>query len=289
MNTQFETTTSLVASVETLISLPEVYLQVKAVVEDPDSGLSDLADAVSIDPGIAARILRLVNSAYFCLGVTVDNIRQAVNLLGMKSVHNLVLATALSSRFSRSSSSDLDMRSFWESSVRCAVFARSIAISCDEKEHERLFIDGLLCNIGHQVMYMQMAEQTKSALNKSVISGEALANVESELLGFNYAEVGGELLKQWGMPESITEVVRHHIDPENSSLFSRDASIVHIANVLSQLTDNPLANEIRIAEISPLAWQITGLNPDNLLELFGETTDEMNETIDMLLGSRMAA
>lgn len=289
MNTEFKTAESLVKSVKTLLTLPEVYLQVKGIVEDPDSCLADLVDVIAIDAGITARLLRIVNSAYFNLGVPVDSILQAVNLLGMKAVHNLVLATTLSSSFSNTNSNTLNMRKFWEGSVRCAVFARAIAFECDEPEHERMFVDGLLSNIGHQVMYIQMAEQTSSALNKSLASGLPPATVETEILGFNYADVGGELLKAWGMPPSISEVVRHHVAPENTEVFLREASIVHIANVLAQFYDSHLDNESLVSVIKPAAWQSTGLVPEILLGIHAEAAVELEETIEMLLGVRKAA
>lgn len=284
MSEQYQTAESLVASVKTLLTLPEVYLRVKAVVDDPDSSLTDLVDAVSIDPGITARLLRIVNSAYFNTGVPVDNVHQAVNLLGMKAVHNLVLATSLSSSLSQSSSNTLNMRKFWENSVRCAVFARSIAFECDESEHERLFVNGLLSNIGHQVMYMQMAEQTSIASNKSISSGVVPAEAESEILGFNYAEVGGELLRAWGMPDSIYEVVSHHVAPESTDKFYREASIIQIANVLAQFYDTQLDAEMLLSAIKPAAWQSTGMVPEILLGIHEEASIELEETIDLLLG-----
>ena len=289
MSEQYQTAENLVASVKTLLTLPEVYLRVKAVVDDADSCLADLVDAVSIDPGITARLLRIANSAYFNTGVAVDNVRQAVNLLGTKAVHNLVLATSLSSSLSQSSSNTLDMKKFWENSVRCAVFARSIAFECDEPEHERLFVNGLLSNIGHQVMYMQMPELTSIALDKSISSGVVPAEAESELLGFNYAEVGGELLRAWGMPDSISEVVRHHVAPEGTDEFYQEASIIQIANVLAQFYDTQLDAEMLLTAIKPAAWQSTGMVPEILLGIHQEASVELEETIDLLLGFDKAA
>mgnify|MGYP002639817702 CR=1 FL=1 len=289
MNSEYQTASDLVASVKTLLTLPEVYLRVKSVVDDPESCLTDLVNAISIDAGITARLLRMVNSAYFNLGVSVEHARQAVNLLGMKSVHNLVLATTLSNSFSKSQSSTLNMRKFWEQSVRRAVFSRSIAMYCNEPEHERLFVDGLLSNIGHQVMSMQMSDISEVVMKKSEQTGVALADVENEVIGFNFAEVSAELLSNWGLPKSISEVVRFQLTPELAGEYEKEASIVHIANALALFTDSRFDNDMLMSEINPQAWECTGLIPDNLVDLYEGSNLEVVETTDMLLGAAMAA
>lgn len=144
MTDHYETASELVASVRTLLTLLDVYLRVKAVVEDPDAYLDDMVNAISVDPGITARVLRLVNSAYLNLAARVDNIRRAVNILGMKPLRDLVLATTVTDTFSRFDCNTMDMRALWELCICRAVYARLVAGRCNILDRERLFIDGLL-------------------------------------------------------------------------------------------------------------------------------------------------
>lgn len=289
MNNRYLTASELVSSVETLLTLPDIYILVKEIVEDPDSCLSDLVNSISVDPGISARLLRLVNSAYFNLGSPVDNIRQAVNLLGMRPVHDLVLATTLTTAFSQSRNEALDMKKFWELSVTRAVYSSLIASRCDELEPETLFINGLLCDIGHQIMFMQIPVQATEAINKSSATHTPIHVVEQELLGYNYAEVGAELMHNWGMPESIVEVVRQHIHPQDIHDFARESAIVHIANVLSQLNEIELNEALLVSTISPEAWHITGLTTQDLILIHTRASIEIEQTIGALLGHAIAA
>ena len=289
MKRRYQTAAELGASVKTLLTLPDVYLRVKAVVEDPDSYLTDLVNAISVDPGITARLLRWVNSAYFNLSVRVDNVRQAVNLLGMKPVHDLVLATTLTSTFARANCKDLDMRTFWVESVRRAVYARLIAECCSAESRDRSFVQGLLSHIGHQVMYLQLPEQSSAALRASITTGVKLASAERELFGFDYAEVGGELLRAWEMPDNLTDAVRDHVDPDPSARFARDTAIVHIANELNQTHEQEIDRDLLLSGISSVAWEITRLVPEDLLPLRDKAVKELDETIGMLLGGDAAA
>lgn len=289
MNSTYRTASDLVASADTLLTLPDVYLRVKAVIDDPDSILTDLVNAISVDPGITARLLHLVNSAYFNLGVPVDNVRRAVNLLGMQPVHDLVLATALTSTFSRANSKYLNMRTFWVNSVCRALYARLLAGACDIENRERLFVEGLLSHIGHQVMYLQLPGQTSAACQAAQTSGAALASVESEMLGFSYADVGGELLHAWGMPDSLVEAVRGHVNPDPAARFAVNMAIVHIADALTRMHGQEIDNDLLLSDVAPVAWRTTGLDPQDLASLRGQAVEELDEITGLLLSGEAAA
>jgi HD-like signal output (HDOD) protein len=288
MNSDYTTASELVASVKTLLTLPDIYLRVKAVVEDPDSYLDDLVNAISVDPGITARLLRLVNSAYLNLAVRVDNVRRAVNILGMQPMHDLVLATTVTRTFSALDNSSMDMRAFWVLSVCRAVYARLVAGRCNVLDRERLFVEGLLSDIGHQVMYLQLPEQSQAALQRAMENDEALASVEIDMLGLNYADVGGELMRAWEMSERLVDSVQYHVYPERAKKFAMDASIVHIASALARVHDMKVEPDFLLSAVAPTAWQITGLTPEELVPLRDEAVIEMEEAIGMLLVSDAA-
>jgi HD-like signal output (HDOD) protein len=231
--TGFNTAADLAASTATLLTLPDVYLRVRRVVEDPDSYLTDMVNAISVDPGITARLLRLVNSAYFGVVEPVDNIRKAVNLLGMRPVHDLVLATALTSTLAGGSNTVMDMRDFWVRSVCRGSYSRLLARHARPADGDTLFVHGLLSEIGHQVMYMQIPQVCRLALDHARASGRPLAEVETEMLGFNYADVGGELLRAWAMPAGLVTAVRCQTDPAAAEEFRFETTIVHVAGALA--------------------------------------------------------
>ena len=283
MDSRYRTASDLVASVDTLLTLPDVYLRVKAVVEDPDSYLTDLVNAISVDPGITARLLRMVNSAYFHLGAPVDNVRQAVNLLGMRSVHDLVLATTLTSTFAHAGGDIHRMRELWVLSVRRGVYARLVARACGIEDKEGLFVAGLLSHIGHQLMYVQMPEQAGTARHAAAEAGAPLARTETDMLGFNYADVGAALMHAWELPQNLVATIRSHVDPNPVDEFALDAAVVHIADALTRLDGEPVDETQLIAEVIPAAWQITGLQPDDLLALPSEAAEQLDAAIGMLL------
>jgi len=113
-----------------LVSLPDVYLRLKAVLDDPNFNLADVTEVVGTDPALTASLLRIVNSAYFGLGAEIDTVSRAVGLLGMHEVHDLVLTASVAQSFEGMSNEIVDMHQFWRRSVDCAITARELASLC---------------------------------------------------------------------------------------------------------------------------------------------------------------
>ncbi len=117
----------LVQSCSNLFTLPEIYLRVRDVVDNPESTMDDLANALKFDPAISARLLKIVNSPLYGFPKQIDNIARAVTLLGMQPVSDLVASTTIGQTFTGMTADLMDLPAFWRKSVRCALLARKIA------------------------------------------------------------------------------------------------------------------------------------------------------------------
>jgi len=254
-----------------LLTLPAVYLRLKDVLDDPDYTVSDIEDVISSDPAIATRLLRQVNSPYFGFVAKIETISRAVGMLGSQQVHDLVLATSVAQTFSGMSIEVMDMHAFWTRSVYCAAAARLLAMNCNVLESERLFVAGLLRDIGHLVMYQTIPDESKEALLRARVDGRLLYRVERDLVGFDYAQLGGALLQQWGLPKGLWEPVQLHVTPEEPADFSLETSILHIAGVLSDVSETVEdARDTFESLVHPFVWQVTGLTPEQCVAIHQE-------------------
>lgn len=263
-----------------LVTLPDVYLRAKSVLDDPDSGAVDMARAIAHDPGMAARLLRIANSAFFGFAAKIDSIPRAVSLLGTQQIHDLVLATSLASTFKGVRSEVMDMDKFWHDSVYRAVAAKLLAAHCNVLDAERLFVAGLLADIGHLLMYGQIPEQAQAAAQAAAAECRPLQRVEQELLGFNYADVGGELLAAWRLPDSLEQTVRHHAEPAHATDFALETCIVHIATALNAMTVNA-----EDEAIDGGAAHLTGCDERLLAELAEEVDRQVADTVALIFSS----
>lgn len=255
----------MVAGIEELSSLPAVYHQVRGVLDNPDSSINDLANVVSADAAITVRLLHVVNSVYFGLMSRVDTVSRAVSVLGMQQVHDIVLATSVSAMFKGMSPASMNMTRFWSNSVMRALIARTGAEMVRAGDLERFFVAGLLADLGHLVMYQMEPMLAEQAQVKSEASELPLHQVERELLGCDYAEVGAALIEKWHLPPRLSAAIAGQINPARAEEpFRRDAALLHLARVMTDGMEHKLESEAIAPLVDEQVWPLTGLKPANI-------------------------
>ena len=279
----------LVQSCSNLFTLPEIYLRVRDVVDNPKSTMDDLANTLKFDPAISARLLKIVNSPLYGFPKQIDSIRRAVNLLGMQSVSDLVASTTIGQTFTGMTVSLMDLPAFWRKSVLCALLAGKIAKAGGIKESERFFIEGLLRDIGHLVLYQTIPQRAQSALVEAGYLGSPLAEVEQSNIGCDFTEVGAELVRFWNMPNQIEQAIRHQLNPNEAGEFKLHASIVHLAGAVADHAELEQAQASQLPACDPLALSCTKFNADECPALLKEAQEQLQDTLTFIYPLAMAA
>ena len=225
-------TQEYLVDVASLITLPDIYIAVKEVVEDPDTSMMELAELISFDPAISARLLKIANSPFYGQISEIDTVKRAVSLLGTKTVHDTVLAISVSEAFQSITGVNYDVTTFWQNSIMRAVVAKSCAIELDIPEPDRLFILGLLSDIGHMVMSIRAPNLMQKVLSRHQKTGYPLYLFKRSTFGFDYGELGADLLEGWSIPNSIISGIRYQNCPEMAPEYRQEAAIVYCAGRL---------------------------------------------------------
>ncbi|MGR8931362.1 MAG: HDOD domain-containing protein [Gammaproteobacteria bacterium] len=212
-----------------LFSLPDIFLQLSEMIRDPRYSLSDIGDVISKDPALSARLLKVVNSAFYGFESKIDSISRAISIVGVDDFHNLMLATSVADRFASIPCELIDMPSFWLRSVHCAVVAKLLANIGGTVNVERLFLAGLLHDIGSLVLYQLMPNEAAKVLKIIGYNRRRLVTVEREIIGFTHADVGRELLKLWGLPDSVYDVVGNCPSPVLAVDYQTDTCLLWLA------------------------------------------------------------
>ena len=203
---------ALVGGLQSLPSLPDLYLELIEVMRTPDASLRDAARVISRDPGMSAKVLQMVNSAFFGLPRHVGSVDQAVTLLGLDNVRGLVLSAKVFSQFDGRHSA-LDIAAMWQHSAQVGALARRIArdLELDGKQTDHAYMAGLLHDIGQVVLASESPDYRDIAASAN--RGDEMARLERQRLGCSHADVGAYLLGLWGLPGAIVEAVALHHDP----------------------------------------------------------------------------
>ncbi len=279
----------IVASTVTLVTLPAIFTRVKQVVDDPDTTAIDLANVISADPALTARVLKLINSAFWGFSRQIDSLSRAVSLLGMIQVHDLVLATSVVEAFDKLRPELMDVAKFWRGSVFRGLAATALARKSRLVDLGRVFTEALMSDLGHMVLYLRTPELAARAMEQSRAQPWQLAAAERALIGCDFAQVGGALTDSWKLPACFGEAIRHQNDPQAAGAHALEASLLHIAAVLAELRGPEHEQAARVAHIAPFAWQAAGLDPECLAEVMAEVEANLSATARLFGASLTSA
>jgi len=280
----------LVARVDTLVSLPAVYVRVKAVVDNPASTTQDMASALLVDPALVMRLLRIVNSVQFGLMRRIDSVPQAITLLGLQQVHDLVLSSVLAATFRGLNPAVMDMRKFWSQSVQRALLAQGIAESCRMYPPQRMFLGGLLADVGHLVMFQTVPNQAERAMMRSETESRPLHLLEIETVGCNYAEVAAALIDHWRLPHVLRDAVAAQIEPElapDSAM--KQAAVMHLARVITDGLARDMAFPDILERVSAFVWPTLDIGSDSLPGICTRALESLDEILSIFFPDIRAA
>ena len=242
-----------------------------------------LGEIICQDTDLSARLLRLVNSSFFGLRAPVDSISRAVALVGTKELRNLVLATSAVKLFTGIPADLVDMGEFWRHSITTGVIAQTLATRCNVLHSERLFVMGVLHDIGRLVIYLSLPDQARDILLITGGDDWLLPDTEQDMLGFTHMEVGEQLLRYWGLPDGLIAVIGAHHCPDTAGDYQLDASLVHIAIALSNGEMNGLCVDEILSSIHPSVWTLTGLDTHDVERMIDEIPDKVAEVMAIIL------
>ncbi len=215
-----------------MLVLPDVYLTVKQALEDPDMNMSRLAELISTDPVIATRMLKAANSPLYGQVARIDSVTRAITVLGTSTVHDLVLATSVAQSFRGMTAVCYDVETFWRDSLMRASVARACADDLNQVDGTRFFVIGLLSEIGHMLMGIREPELLQRVLQQHRKTGHPLYLYERSSFGFDYGELGAQVLHSWSIPASIVQPIRYQNCPEISPDHRTAAAITYCAGRL---------------------------------------------------------
>lgn len=228
---------TLVSRLGTVPSVPALYFQILKELGSPNATLDKVGATIAQDPGMTAKMLQMVNSAFFGLRHHLTDPTEAVLQLGLETIKSLVLGLHVFSQSDTSKSADFSADKLWQHSLATATTARRIAqMECREKAVvEETFTAGLLHDVGRLVLVANLPDQYKEACDRSKAVGITLVEAERAVFGASHAEVGGYLLGLWGLPISLVEAtVFHHFPGKCQVKVFAPLTAVHVANVLVQ-------------------------------------------------------
>ncbi len=266
-----------------LPSLPIIIEKLDRVLNDPNADASKIAEVLILDPALAARILRMINSAFFGLTKKVERIDQAVVFLGVNQIRSLALTASVFSMFSAEKNDIFDPLRFWEHSLTVAIGCRMIAKTLNERtpgqiDIEDAFLAGLLHDVGKILMAQYFAPAYEKIIRLAQTKKLPLYDAELAVLGLRHTDIGARLFETWKIKDHISLAARFHHEPGSGGTF---AYVVHLADLISRgLGFLPDTDEI--PRLDPRVWIELDLS-DAVIERIGyQVLSDFEETRALL-------
>ncbi len=272
----------IVREVKHLPSAPKVLPRLKRLLMDGNSAMQEIVALIRLDPGIAARVLQVANSAYFSKGVRCTIVDEAVNRVGVDQIYELVSYAVSSQVLVRPLDCyGIEADEVWKMSVSCALAAEALAKRTGQ-EGDVAYTIGLLHCVGMVAIdEWNLRSGQRLQLEFRGFPHEAVAS-EREIFGFTQADVGGALMRDWEFAPTMSEPVRHQYAPGASAVHSRLASLLVVAKWVRGMVCGPLA----AGEMPALPEQAhlarLGLRPPVLAEVVTEVQQRIAEVSSLL-------
>lgn len=220
--------------VQGVATLPQVTRQILKSIDDPNSTPRELNEIILHDPALVARILRVVNSAFFGMPGMIGTVERAIVVLGTKGVKNIAIAASLGALFEGKSFCDgFAPKDLWIHSIAVAVAARELARTMKLGLADESFLAGLIHDIGMLVSLQVCPEQLREVCNTARQSREDFCAIERRIIGFDHQELGMGLATRWRFPRSVQLVAGYHHRPRQAADPHRHLlALVHVADSL---------------------------------------------------------
>lgn len=277
----------LVQNSSGLVSPPEICFKVFELIDSKHGTAEALGDVIAQDPNLTARLLKIVNSAFYNFPSKIDTVSRAVSIIGSAELYNLVVAVKAVRCFSKIPADLINMDSFWQHSLYTGLIAKDIAKRCKILHPERLFIAGLLHDVGSLILFNSQPDFSRDLLEEIEGDEAALAKKEKDSFGYSHADVGGELMKVWRLPEALQEATTFHHNPAEANDAVFETCVLHLSEALANQTGMGTFAEEAPEEVfvDDCVWQTLNLNQDDLDtdSILGEAGLKFAEMSSLLL------
>ncbi len=225
-----------------LPALPQSAIRLLELSQDPTNGPAEFAQPIEADPGLTGQVLRFVNSSYFGFSREISSVKLAITLVGVRTIKNFALWSAVFSLMPNPKCGPFDLRSLWQDSLRRALLARSLAKLLGLKEAEETFSAALLQDMAVPLLAKEVPHLYVRMLAARDEGKYRLSYLEQKVFGWTHADAGGIMARQWNLPEEFARLIESHPSVEQW-LNQADAEPARLAVAMAALLP-PVADPV---------------------------------------------
>jgi putative nucleotidyltransferase with HDIG domain len=271
----------VVRRIRDLPPLPSIVLDLISSFEREDVDVAVLAEKISRDPALSAKMLRLANSSFYGLPSKVGTVNQAIVVIGFNSARALAVAGNVIETFDNTDAGDIDVGQFWRHSIAAALCARGLARHAGLAQ-DQAFIAGLLHDVGRLVLASGFPEHYAQAIDYCTSEGTTLSEAELRVLGVDHQCVGQLLSEAWKFPLAIQRAISQHHAPAAPELVNL-AGLIHAADAVVLALGLGCGEHAAVPPLNDATWTRLNITFEQLQDTCRETEAQFEETCQLLM------
>ena len=267
-----------VDALKSLPTFPESVIRINQIItqDGPKDSLRKIGDAIETDPVLCARILRLVNSAFYGVSGAIVTVFDALLMLGLDIVRGLILSTTVSDVFAGRNAA---LNGLWEHSYGAAVAAGALGKTLGMPRIEEISAAALMHDIGKMVLASQLEDEYTAVVTYAVERRCTVRQAEQLLLGVTHDEIGHWLVLRWNLPPSLAEPIARHHEPTKAGRYTDAAAVVHVADLMIRGYGFGFAGDKVMPALDDGAWRHLSLNADKMRTAVRRLQQDLHEAL----------
>lgn len=273
----------LVKEIKSLKPIPAVINQILEIVDKPDSSMAQIANVIQYDPAVTASVLRTCNSAYFGLKHPAESIKDAVSLLGIDQILEIVLMNSGAKMLSgKQEGYGLHEGAMWKYSVSSALIAKQIAVNLSMDNKNTIFTAALLKDIGKTVLDRFVLDSFEKISGLVINEGLTFRAAEKKIIGVDHTELGAMIAKMWKFSPKMVKIIRHHHLTDISMVKDKEIAVVYLADCICMMVGIGVGADGMAYRFNEQVMKELEMDPDDISKIIARFAVHMKEVEDLL-------
>jgi len=268
--------------IQEIPTLPIVYQELFQKMQDPAVSVPQIADIIAQDQALTAKILHLVNSAFYGYSQQIKTISRAVVILGFQAVRSAALAISVFDFFSGEEDSQIDMTDFWRHSIATASICKILAAEIKIKQREEAFVVGLLHDTGKLIEKRYFSNDFDELVDVAREQHLAWFDAEKALFQINHTTIGKAIFRAWNFPPSVIDAVQFHHAPDSSARYPQLAALAHLGDYMAYPLGYPAPGARAPEGCKPSALKVLGLTLEDCQLLVPKIREDIETSMEIL-------
>jgi len=271
-------------SIKDIPTLPTIVFELNELLQDPNTPITDISDIIEKDQAMSLRVLKLVNSAFYGIHKEVNDIGNAIVLLGFNTVRNAIVSLGVINSFSGVKSLEgFDISDFWKHSLAVAVVSKSLAEKTKIASPDSCFVGGLLHDIGKVILAQYFQDLFEKVWNAAQRENISFYEAEKKEISTDHGRIGAYLATNWELQESFIDVIRWHHDVRNDSESKKMILIIYLSDIIVNSYNADPDGNIDLSAMHPAALKFLKKQLGDVDNWFAEIGNDIQSSYQFFL------